>query len=61
MKTALHPKKRKIVFDGAQSKKNNPLYEAVESSAWHVNVYPICEHFRCWKEGFRGSWEDRFT
>ena len=61
VKAALHPKKRKIVFNGTPFNKNDPLYEAVESGAWHVNVYPICEHFPCSKEEFRGSWEDRFT
>jgi predicted phage terminase large subunit-like protein len=36
------------------------LYEAVESGAWAVNVFPICEQFPCTREEFRGSWEDRF-
>lgn len=40
---------------------SDPLYEAVESGAWEVNVYPVCEMFPCTEEEFRGSWEDRFT
>jgi phage terminase large subunit-like protein len=34
---------------------------AVESGAWIVNVFPICEKFPCTREEFRGSWEDRFN
>jgi predicted phage terminase large subunit-like protein len=37
------------------------LYKAVESGAWSVNVFPVCERFPCTKEEFRGAWEDRFT
>ena len=37
------------------------MYVAVESGAWLVNVYPICEKFPCTREEFRGSWEDRFN
>ena len=37
------------------------MYVAVESGAWLVNVYPICEKFPCTSEEFRGSWEDRFN
>jgi len=33
----------------------------VESGAWGVNVFPVCEQFPCTKEDFKGSWEDRFT
>lgn len=33
----------------------------VESGAWEVNVWPICERFPCSREEFRGAWEDRFT
>lgn len=58
---ALHPIKRKIVFNGTPFNKNDILYEAVESGAWQVNVWPICEKFPCTKEEFRGAWEDRFT
>ena len=39
----------------------NTVYKAVESGAWVVNVYPVCEKFPCKPEEFKGSWEDRFT
>ena len=57
---ALHPKKRKIIWSGTPFNAKDPLYKAVESGAWNVNVYPVCEEFPCKKEDFRGSWEDRF-
>ena len=37
------------------------MYKAVESGAWNVNVFPVCEVFPCARKDFRGSWEDRFT
>ena len=58
---ALHPVRRKIIFNGTPFNKDDILYEAVESGAWDVNVWPICEHFPCSREEFRGAWEDRFT
>lgn len=58
---ALDPQRRKIIFNGTPFNKDDILYEAVESGAWHVNVWPICERFPCSKEEFRGAWEDRFT
>ncbi len=57
---ALHPKKRKIIWSGTPFNAKDPLYKAVESGAWNVNVYPVCEKFPCEREEFRGSWEDRF-
>ncbi len=57
---ALHPKRRKIIWSGTPFNAKDPLYKAVESGAWNVNVYPVCEHFPCEREDFRGSWEDRF-
>ena len=57
---ALHPKKRKIIWSGTPFNAKDPLYKAVESGAWSVNVFPVCERFPCEKEEFRGSWEDRF-
>jgi len=57
---ALHPKRRKIIWSGTPFNARDPLYKAVESGAWYVNVYPVCERFPCTKEEFRGSWEDRF-
>lgn len=58
---ALDPTKRKIVFNGTPFNKTDILYEAVESGAWDVNVWPICESFPCTREEFRGAWDDRFT
>lgn len=58
---ALDPNKRKIVFNGTPFTKDDPLYEAVESGEWVVNVYPVCEEFPCDRKDFVGAWEDRFT
>lgn len=58
---ALHPTRRKIVFNGTPFNKGDILYEAVESGGWHVNVWPVCERFPCSREEFRGAWEDRFS
>ena len=58
---ALHPTKNKIIWSGTPFNANDPLYKAVGSGAWHVNVYPVCEKFPCSKEEFKGAWEDRFT
>lgn len=57
---ALHPKQRKIIWSGTPFNARDPLYKAVESGAWKVNVYPVCERFPVPREEFRGSWEDRF-
>lgn len=57
---ALDPRRRKIIWSGTPFNANDPLYKAVESGAWNVNVYPVCEKFPCTREEFRGSWEDRF-
>lgn len=58
---ALDPVKRKIIFNGTPFAKEDPIIEAVESGAWHVNVWPVCTHFPCERKDFAGSWEDRFT
>ena len=58
---ALHPKKNIIIWSGTPFNAKDPLYKAVESGAWAVNVFPVCEHFPCTREEFRGSWPDRFT
>lgn len=57
---ALHPKRRKIVWNGTPFNANDPIYTAVESGAWEVNVFPVCEKFPCSKEEFVGAWTDRF-
>lgn len=58
---ALHPTKNMIIWSGTPFNAKDPLYKAVESGAWRVNVFPVCEQFPCSKEEFRGSWPDRFT
>ena len=58
---ALHPKNNIIIWSGTPFNAKDPLYKAVESGAWAVNVFPVCEQFPCAKEDFRGSWPDRFT
>jgi len=57
---ALHPTRQKMVWLGTPFNARDPLYKAVESGAWRVSVYPICQHYPCTREEFRGSWEDRF-
>lgn len=58
---ALHPKKNMIIWSGTPFNAKDPLYKAVESDAWRVNVFPVCEMYPCTREEFRGSWPDRFT
>jgi len=58
---ALHPKKNMMIWSGTPFNAKDPLYKAVESGAWAVNVFPVCEQFPCTEEEFRGSWPDRFT
>lgn len=58
---ALHPTKNMIIWSGTPFNAKDPLYKAVESGAWAVNVFPVCEVFPCLKEDFKGSWPDRFT
>ena len=58
---ALDPTRRKVIFNGTPFNKNDILVEAVESGAWDVNVWPVCEKFPCSREDFQGAWEDRFT
>lgn len=58
---ALDPTRRKIIFNGTPFNSEDILIEAVESGAWDVNVWPVCERFPCEREEFRGAWEDRFT
>jgi predicted phage terminase large subunit-like protein len=58
---ALHPKKNMIIWSGTPFNAKDPLYKAVESGAWAVNVFPVCERFPVEKSEFRGSWPDRFN
>ena len=58
---ALHPTRRKTIWLGTPFNARDPLYKAVESGAWKVNVFPVCEQFPCTREEFKGAWEDRFN
>ena len=58
---ALHPTKNMIIWSGTPFNAKDPLYKAVESGAWKVNVFPVCEQFPCEEAEFKGSWPDRFT
>ena len=57
---ALHPTKNMIIWSGTPYNAKDPLYKSVESGAWRVNVFPVCEQYPCEEKDFRGSWEDRF-
>lgn len=58
---ALHPTKNLIIWSGTPFNAKDPAYKAVESGAWTVNVFPVCEQFPCSSKEFRSSWPDRFT
>lgn len=58
---ALDPSHNKVIWSGTPFNAGDPLYKAVESGAWAVNVYPVCERFPCTRAEFMGSWPDRFT
>jgi len=58
---ALHPNKRKIIWSGTPFNAKDPLYKAIESGVWYVNVYPVCEAYPCAEKDFRSAWPDRFT
>ncbi len=58
---ALHPTKNKIIWSGTPFNAKDPLYKAIESGAWKVNVFPVCEEFPCERKDFKGSWPERFT
>jgi predicted phage terminase large subunit-like protein len=57
---ALHPTRNMIIWSGTPFNAKDPLYKAVESGAWGVNVFPVCENFPCTEAEFKGSWPDRF-
>ena len=58
---ALSPLRSKKILNGTPFNMEDPMYEAVESGQWKVNVWPVCEEFPCSRENFRGAWPDRFT
>ena len=57
---ALHPRHRKVIWNGTPFNQKDPLYKAIGSGAWAVNVFPVCEKFPCTREEFKGAWPDRF-
>lgn len=57
---ALHPTSNMMIWSGTPFNQNDPLYKAVNSGTWSVNVFPVCEQFPCKPEEFKGSWPDRF-
>lgn len=58
---AMDPSNNKIIFNGTPFAKEDIIVEAVESGAWAVNVFPMCEKFPCTEEEFSGAWPDRFS
>lgn len=58
---ALHPTRKKIIWSGTPFNSKDPLYKAVESGAYYVNVYPVCNEFPCKRSEFISAWPDRFT
>lgn len=58
---ALDPTRHKMILNGTPFNKEDIVYSAIESGAWQVNVWPICERFPCSPEEFHGAWEDRFN
>jgi len=58
---ALHPTRSKVIWSGTPFNQNDPLYKAIESGGWYVNVYPVCEHFdsETTEKTFVGAWSDR--
>ena len=61
VRQALNPKHRKIIWSGTPFNAKDPLHKAVESGAWEVNAFPICEQFPCTRSEFRGAWPERFS
>jgi len=58
---ALDPTRHKMILSGTPFNKEDIVVQAIESGAWEVNVWPICQQFPCDREEFSGAWEDRFT
>lgn len=58
---ALDPTRRKVVLNGTPFNTEDIVIQAVESGAWEVNVWPVCERWPCEREEFVGAWEDRFS
>lgn len=58
---ALDPIRRKVILNGTPFNKQDVMVTAVESGAWQVNVWPVCEKFPCTEDQFVGAWPDRFS
>lgn len=58
---AMDPTRHKMILNGTPFDKEDIVYQAIESGAWEVNVWPVCKEFPCTREEFSGAWEDRFT
>lgn len=58
---ALHPTNRRVIWSGTPFHSSDPLYVAVESGAYAVNVFPVCNEFPVPEEEFVAAWPDRFT
>jgi predicted phage terminase large subunit-like protein len=58
---AMDPTRHKMILNGAPFNKEDIVYAAIESGAWDVNVWPVCQEFPCERHEFKGAWEDRFT
>ena len=61
IKHSLNRRQRKIIFNGTPFNKSDPMYMAVESGAWEVNVWPAAEKFPCSKEEFNSAWPEIYT
>lgn len=51
----------KIIWNGTPYNSKDPLYRAIESGAYKVNVFPVCNKFPVAEKDFKGAWGDRFT
>jgi hypothetical protein len=59
---ALDPTRSIKLLNGTPFTKDDLIVGAVESGAWDVNVWPVCEQWPVASEAeFSGSWPDRFT
>ena len=60
VKYMLHPKEYLIIWNNTVYNVDDLVYKAIQSGAWNVNVYPVCQKFPCDRNEFVGAWEDRF-
>lgn len=60
IRQAMHPTKRRIMWEGTPFNMRDPLYKAAGSSSWYTVAFPICEKWPCTEEEFKGAWTDRF-